>query len=152
MESLPRARTETWLERLLVTPSVSWSSDLVGLARGLELEGGDHSVTSVLPPLLSSHNWNTLFMGPNAVADAIAQKYNATKSQVFDHVSEGALRVVYFRSVLPWGRRLDRTAAELVILGLWPGQQGCLLILLIAPPPCHRVSTVSGHRTPPQMW
>ncbi|XP_008575479.1 PREDICTED: probable RNA-binding protein 19 [Galeopterus variegatus] len=37
----------------------------------------------------SSHNWNTLFMGPNAVADAIAQKYNATKSQVFDHVSEG---------------------------------------------------------------
>lgn len=37
---------------------------------------------------LSSHNWNTLFMGPNAVADAIAQKYSATKSQVFDHVSE----------------------------------------------------------------
>lgn len=27
-------------------------------------------------------------MGPNAVADAIAQKYNATKSQVFDYVSE----------------------------------------------------------------
>lgn len=40
------------------------------------------------PPLpLSSHNWNTLFMGSNAVADAIAQKYSATKSQVFDHVS-----------------------------------------------------------------
>lgn len=39
-------------------------------------------------PPLSSHNWNTLFMGPNAVADAIAQKYSATKSQVFDHVSE----------------------------------------------------------------
>ncbi|KAK2102674.1 hypothetical protein P7K49_020341 [Saguinus oedipus] len=35
------------------------------------------------PP--GSHNWNTLFMGPNAVADAIAQKYSATKSQVFDH-------------------------------------------------------------------
>lgn len=35
----------------------------------------------------SSHNWNTLFMGPNAVADAIAQKYSAAKSQVFDHVS-----------------------------------------------------------------
>lgn len=45
-------------------------------------------MTSVLPTLLSCHNWNTLFMGPNAVADAIAQKYNATKSQVFDHVSE----------------------------------------------------------------
>lgn len=26
-------------------------------------------------------------MGPNAVADAIAQKYGAAKSQVFDHVS-----------------------------------------------------------------
>ncbi|XP_027717945.1 probable RNA-binding protein 19 [Vombatus ursinus] len=33
----------------------------------------------------SSHNWNTLFMGTNAVAEAVAQKYNATKSQVFDH-------------------------------------------------------------------
>lgn len=35
----------------------------------------------------SSHNWNTLFVGTNAVADAIAQKYNASKSQVLDHVS-----------------------------------------------------------------
>uniref|UniRef100_H3AVJ8 RNA binding motif protein 19 n=1 Tax=Latimeria chalumnae TaxID=7897 RepID=H3AVJ8_LATCH len=33
----------------------------------------------------SSHNWNTLFMGTNAIADAIAQKYNTTKSQVLDH-------------------------------------------------------------------
>lgn len=90
-----------------MTPSVSWSSDLVGLAHGLELEGGDHYVTSVLPLVLSSHNWNTLFMGPNAVADAIAQKYNATKSQVFDHVSEEALRVVYCGSVLPQDKRLD---------------------------------------------
>ena len=37
--------------------------------------------------LSSSHNWNTLFVGTNAVADAIAQKYNASKSQVLDHVS-----------------------------------------------------------------
>ncbi|MBZ3877918.1 putative RNA-binding protein 19 [Sciurus carolinensis] len=29
----------------------------------------------------SSHNWNMLFMGPNAVAKAITQKYIATKSQ-----------------------------------------------------------------------
>lgn len=41
----------------------------------------------------SSHNWNTLFMGPNAVADAIAQKYNATKSQVFDHETRGSVAV-----------------------------------------------------------
>ncbi|VTJ86115.1 Hypothetical predicted protein [Marmota monax] len=32
-------------------------------------------------PSVSSHNWNTLFMGPNAVADAIVQKYSATKSK-----------------------------------------------------------------------
>ncbi|XP_042765774.1 probable RNA-binding protein 19 isoform X1 [Panthera leo] len=41
----------------------------------------------------SSHNWNTLFIGPNAVADAIAQKYSATKSQVFDHETKGSVAV-----------------------------------------------------------
>uniref|UniRef100_A0A667YE87 Probable RNA-binding protein 19 n=1 Tax=Myripristis murdjan TaxID=586833 RepID=A0A667YE87_9TELE len=29
----------------------------------------------------SSHNWNALFLGTSAVADAIAEKYNTTKSQ-----------------------------------------------------------------------
>ncbi|XP_042297414.1 probable RNA-binding protein 19 [Sceloporus undulatus] len=41
----------------------------------------------------SSHNWNTLFMGVNAVADAVAQKYNATKSQVLDHELKGSVAV-----------------------------------------------------------
>ncbi|KAI7807500.1 probable RNA-binding protein 19 [Triplophysa rosa] len=41
----------------------------------------------------SSHNWNTLFLGTSAVADAIAQKYSTTKSQVLDHESEGSLAV-----------------------------------------------------------
>ncbi|XP_077164445.1 putative RNA-binding protein 19 isoform X2 [Paroedura picta] len=41
----------------------------------------------------SSHNWNTLFMGTNAVADAVAQKYNATKSQVLDHEGKGSVAV-----------------------------------------------------------
>ncbi|XP_044304866.1 probable RNA-binding protein 19 isoform X1 [Varanus komodoensis] len=41
----------------------------------------------------SSHNWNTLFMGANAVADAIAQKYNTTKSQVLDHEGKGSVAV-----------------------------------------------------------
>ncbi|XP_020833705.1 putative RNA-binding protein 19 isoform X2 [Phascolarctos cinereus] len=41
----------------------------------------------------SSHNWNTLFMGTNAVAEAVAQKYNATKSQVFDHEIKGSVAV-----------------------------------------------------------
>lgn len=77
-----------------------------GFREGMDLLG--HRVTSVLPLLLSSHNWNTLFMGPNAVADAIAQKYDTTKSQVFDHVSEEPLRVVSFLPALSRG-----TAAEL---------------------------------------
>uniref|UniRef100_A0A4W3HQL6 RNA binding motif protein 19 n=1 Tax=Callorhinchus milii TaxID=7868 RepID=A0A4W3HQL6_CALMI len=41
----------------------------------------------------SSHNWNTLFMGTNAVADVIAAKYNATKSEVLDHEGKGSLAV-----------------------------------------------------------
>ncbi|KAJ8414061.1 hypothetical protein AAFF_G00066590 [Aldrovandia affinis] len=41
----------------------------------------------------SSHNWNTLFLGANAVADAIAEKYNTTKSQVLDHESQGSVAV-----------------------------------------------------------
>ncbi|KAL2091477.1 hypothetical protein ACEWY4_013740 [Coilia grayii] len=41
----------------------------------------------------SSHNWNTLFLGTSAVADAIAEKYNTTKSQVLDHESSGSLAV-----------------------------------------------------------
>ena len=30
----------------------------------------------------SSHNWNTLFLGQNAVADLIAETYNTTKDKV----------------------------------------------------------------------
>ncbi|XP_032373118.1 putative RNA-binding protein 19 isoform X1 [Etheostoma spectabile] len=41
----------------------------------------------------SSHNWNSLFLGTSAVADAIAEKYNTTKSKVLDHESKGSLAV-----------------------------------------------------------
>ncbi|XP_012719019.2 probable RNA-binding protein 19 isoform X2 [Fundulus heteroclitus] len=41
----------------------------------------------------SSHNWNTLFLGTSAVADAIAEKYNTTKSLVLDHESKGSVAV-----------------------------------------------------------
>ncbi|XP_053558130.1 probable RNA-binding protein 19 isoform X2 [Bombina bombina] len=41
----------------------------------------------------SAHNWNTLFMGTSSVADAIAQKYNTSKSQVLDHEGKGSLAV-----------------------------------------------------------
>ena len=32
----------------------------------------------------SSHNWNTLFLGANAVVDAMAQRYSTTKSSILD--------------------------------------------------------------------
>ncbi|KAF4790017.1 putative RNA-binding protein 19 [Turdus rufiventris] len=41
----------------------------------------------------SSHNWNSLFVGTNAVADAMAQKYNASKSQVLDAESKDSVAV-----------------------------------------------------------
>ncbi|XP_066055853.1 probable RNA-binding protein 19 isoform X4 [Chamaea fasciata] len=41
----------------------------------------------------SSHNWNTLFVGTSAVADAMAQKYNASKSQVLDAESRDSVAV-----------------------------------------------------------
>ncbi|XP_039937087.1 probable RNA-binding protein 19 isoform X2 [Hirundo rustica] len=41
----------------------------------------------------SSHNWNALFVGTNAVADAMAQRYNASKSQVLDAESKDSVAV-----------------------------------------------------------
>ncbi|NWW65982.1 RBM19 protein, partial [Ifrita kowaldi] len=41
----------------------------------------------------SSRNWNTLFVGTNAVADAMAQRYNAPKSQVLDAESKDSVAV-----------------------------------------------------------
>lgn len=40
-----------------------------------------------------SHNWNTLFLGPNAVVDAIASKYSVDKSSVLDPLSDGSAAV-----------------------------------------------------------
>lgn len=37
----------------------------------------------------SSHNWNTLFLGQNAVADTIAATYNTTKEKVLEDGSKG---------------------------------------------------------------
>ncbi|XP_038059469.1 probable RNA-binding protein 19 [Patiria miniata] len=41
----------------------------------------------------SSHNWNSLFIGSDAVAEAIAQKYQTTKSQVLDTETGRSLAV-----------------------------------------------------------
>jgi len=41
---------------------------------------------SVLCGLLSGHNWNTLFVGSNAVADTMAVKYGKTKDEILSRV------------------------------------------------------------------
>lgn len=39
------------------------------------------------------HNWNTLFLGMNAVADVMAQQYNTTKGSILDDASSRSLAV-----------------------------------------------------------
>ncbi|KAJ8312888.1 hypothetical protein KUTeg_010261 [Tegillarca granosa] len=41
----------------------------------------------------SAHNWNTLFLGANAVADVMAEKYGTSKSQILDAESKQSLGV-----------------------------------------------------------
>ena len=41
----------------------------------------------------SSHNWNTLFLGANAVADAMAQRYSTRKSSILDSESGHSVAV-----------------------------------------------------------
>jgi multiple RNA-binding domain-containing protein 1 len=41
----------------------------------------------------SSHNWNSLFMGANAVADIMARTYNTTKEKVLDPQSRDSAAV-----------------------------------------------------------
>ncbi|XP_021914789.1 probable RNA-binding protein 19 isoform X2 [Zootermopsis nevadensis] len=41
----------------------------------------------------SSHNWNTLFLGQNAVADLIAETYNTTKDKVLDSSGKQSVAV-----------------------------------------------------------
>ncbi|XP_033112126.1 probable RNA-binding protein 19 [Anneissia japonica] len=41
----------------------------------------------------SSHNWNTLFIGSNAVADTMAAKYKTSKSEVLDPETKKSLAV-----------------------------------------------------------
>ncbi|KAL6261672.1 hypothetical protein P5V15_006761 [Pogonomyrmex californicus] len=38
-----------------------------------------------------SHNWNTLFLGQNAVADAVAKRYNTTKEKLLEDGSTGGM-------------------------------------------------------------
>ena len=38
----------------------------------------------------SSYNWNTLFLGANAVADVMAEKFATSKSKLLDAVSRNS--------------------------------------------------------------
>lgn len=84
-------------------------------------------------------------MGPNAVADAIAQKYSATKSQVFDHVSEESVCVcacmhafwVYFTSV-PLSH--CRSMGWMLLSCILGHLGGCFVSLLIQDDSAHSFS------------
>lgn len=42
----------------------------------------------------STHNWNTLFLGPNAVADLLAKHYDTTKERILDSSAGGSSAAV----------------------------------------------------------
>lgn len=42
----------------------------------------------------SAHNWNTLFLGQNAVAELLAQQYGTTKEQILDTTGHGTSAAV----------------------------------------------------------
>ena len=44
--------------------------------------------------VFSSHNWNALFLGANAVADVLAEKYEAEKRKILDTVSGFSLNKI----------------------------------------------------------
>ena len=43
-------------------------------------------VVMKLCALFSAHNWNTLFVGANAVADIMAEKYGKSKDEILTKV------------------------------------------------------------------
>ncbi|KAK3911907.1 putative RNA-binding protein 19 [Frankliniella fusca] len=62
----------------------------------LEQEGLDFKKKKALllkKMATSTHNWNTLFLGQNAVTDLIAETYNTTKEKVLDDSGKGSVAV-----------------------------------------------------------
>lgn len=60
----------------------------------------------------SSHNWNTLFLGANAVADAVAAAYNTTKEQLLTENSKSKHRWKFSQSL----RMVTKTALLRILL------------------------------------
>lgn len=78
------------------------------------------------------HNWNTLFLGMNAVADVMADKYNTTKGGILDDASSSSLAV---RMALGETQVVTETRKFLVSQGVKLdvfGQVGCCKIKLLS--------------------
>eukprot|EP00794_Sanderia_malayensis_P013983 gene13983-15441_t len=69
-----------------VTPSDQYSSD----SKSSYKKEKDAKVKSLSG---SGHNWNTLFLGQNAVVDVLAEKMNASKSAILDTEKSDSLAV-----------------------------------------------------------
>ncbi|XP_014667180.1 PREDICTED: probable RNA-binding protein 19 [Priapulus caudatus] len=50
----------------------------------------------------SAHNWNALFLGANAVADAMAEKYNSSKEQILSSTSKDSAAFKHVPLYLEW--------------------------------------------------
>ena len=77
------------------------------------------------------HNWNTLFLGMNAVADVMADKYNTTKGSILDDASSSSLAV---RMALGETQVVTETRKFLVSQGVKLdvfGQVGLKLVCLL---------------------
>ncbi|XP_058053617.1 probable RNA-binding protein 19 [Anopheles bellator] len=82
----------------------------------------------------SSHNWNTLFMGENAVAEAVAKKYGTTKETVFmgpDGGTSAAVRLALGETevVLEMQRFLQENGIQLDAFGETTSKRSSTLIL-----------------------
>ena len=88
----------------------------------------------------SSHNWNALFLGANAVADVLAEKYEAEKSKILDTVSFWSLNGVIGLWLMD--SLLITTAPRVQFpVGMWQGSGrpsmvgGFLWVFWFLPPP-----------------
>lgn len=73
------------------------------------------------------HNWNTLFLGVNAVAEIMADKYQSKKSNVLDVQGKGGLAL---RMALGETQIVSETKEFLLSHGVQLdafGQVGCVL-------------------------
>ena len=78
-----------WVWAFIVSKEVFWSTLLTDTATSFK------SKRDAKKKGLSSHdhNWNTLFLGMNAVADVMAEQYDTTKGTILDDATSSSLAV-----------------------------------------------------------